>query len=700
MLKHKFFFIFLIFAVNINTYADGNTFYVSPSGSDSNSGSYQEPFSTINESIKRISHLRSMNKMRGNVKLVLQEGKYHLLQPILITNNEWNGKDTLIIEGEENAIITGGVELRNKSKISDELWSINLSDLSFANAKNIQQLYVNGKRTTRARTPNLGEILFRTVGAKQYPNENSNYVTHHVRLSERQFEVLLNAKKDLNNIMVSFNHKWVNTQGYIKGLNTNSKTFTFTSPYIDPIINLEHSSQFYFENSIEFLDVPGEWILNSDNTLSYFPHNQEVFSNTIFEIPILSSLLNIKGNSEESVENIIFRNIVFQQTKYTTPMSGRTSPQAGNYNGASINVNFAQNIVFDNCEIMNIGDYGIWFKEGCKNNVVENCYIHDLGSGGIKIGDFNIPKNTNKTSHIIVNNNIIHSGGYEIPTGVGILIMHSGDNVISYNDIADFRNSGISVGWIWGYKESLATNNTIIYNHVHHLGWGELSDFGGIYTLGPSNLTEIKNNVIHDIYSYDFRGWGIYLDEGSSNILIENNLVYNCKSAGFHQHYGRDNVVKNNIFANQLNSQLEVTRVETHNSFNFTNNIVYYETGKLSDRPEWQNARFKSDSNLYWDGRINSSLFYNQSLSAWIKKTGKDKNSVIADPLFVDVRNNNYNFRDNKNINKINFIPFDYTKSGVNEKNKWFNNSQLDVDLIDLYESNINQRKLDEANKK
>jgi parallel beta-helix repeat protein len=242
-----------------------------------------------------------------------------------------------------------------------------------------------------------------------------------------------------------------------------------------------------------------------------------------------------------------------------------------------------------------------------------------------------------RTAGNAVTDNHIYDGGKIWPSAIGILLRHAADNLIAHNHIHDLYYTGISVGWVWGYHPSAATGNRIEANHIHHIGRGLLSDMGGIYTLGPSPGTVLAGNVIHDVESYGYGGWGIYTDEGSTAILIENNIVYRTKTGGFHQHYGKENVVRNNVFAFSRTDQIQRSRAEPHLSFTFERNIVYWTEGTLLGKT-WKDDQFRMDFNCYWNAAGQPVTFAGLSLEEWRTRDHDVHSRRPARPVAVTLR--------------------------------------------------------------
>jgi hypothetical protein len=209
---------------------------------------------------------------------------------------------------------------------------------------------------------------------------------------------------------------------------------------------------------------------------------------------------------------------------------------------------------------------------------------------------------------------------------------------------------------------------------------------GGVYTLGASEGTTVSNNVVHDVYSFDYGGWGLYTDEGSYGITMENNLVYACKNSGFHQHYGKENIITNNIFALNIRAQLQATRIEEHRSLSFTNNIVYFNKGKLLSG-NWNKFNLLTDYNCYWDTRTRD-IEFGSSFKDW-KKAGKDIHSLIADPLFVNPESFDFHFKSLTVARKIKFSPFDYSKAGVYGSEVWKKLAEIDPEISERFDERV-----------
>ena len=192
---------------------------------------------------------------------------------------------------------------------------------------------------------------------------------------------------------------------------------------------------------------------------------------------------------------------------------------------------------------------------------------------------------------------------------------------------------------------------------------------GGFYTLGVSPGTRIANNVFHDVYSYSYGGWGMYTDEGSSHITMENNVVYNTKTGGFHQHYGRENVIRNNVLAFSKAGQVIRSREEEHVSFTFERNIVLVDNA-LPLGGRWTNGNFKLDSNLYWNTTDEEMDFSEWSFEDW-QDEGHDAHSLVADPLFVDVKRYDFRVKPGSPAFKLGFKDIDTSEVGLYGEAEW-----------------------------
>ena len=668
--------------------AGANDIWVSPRGNDyTGDGTTVKPFRTVNRALE-------VPFQKDTLFINVAPGTYYLDTPITL-NRKLGGPVVVRGHGKTKPVLSGGLVVGGWQSVGNGRYRCRIPEAYCG--LDFSQFYVNGKRAVPARTPDSGFLIIE--GSKETgvaPDARGRYTLSitGVDLPEGSLEGINRSK----GMMARFYHKWDNSEYMVRHIDRDSSRIYISGTGAKPWNPIKKNSRCYLYGSLQFCNAPGEWYYNkAEGQLYYCPRPGEDLTNSLCVVPLLNRWIVITGTPNNRLGNITFRNLSFQYCSDVKPNGGEYEPeQAAMSSPAAAVFDFSDNIAFEDCEMLHTGSYALWFKYRCENCAVKRCYFSDLGAGAVKLGIVRVSKPEEPvTSHIVIDNNIITDGGYDYPCAVGICLINAADNTISHNEISNLRYTGISLGIVRSYSYSPSVRNIVEYNHIHHIGWAELSDMGAIYNLGPSKGTRISNNVIHDVVSFGYGGWGIYTDQSSSDIEIRDNLTYRCKCGGFVQHYGRNNRVENNIFAYAPLYQAQFSKKEDHVSFSFAHNIILQDRG-MTLKGVWHEAKIDFGPNLYWAEEGSKLNFSDKSdFATWQKN--HEPESIEADPLFVDPHNLDFHFSSTANIDRIGFKPFDYTKAGVYGSDEWKDKAKLSQEVIDAFEKAIQKRKYSEA---
>jgi hypothetical protein len=518
-------------------------------------------------------------------------------------------------------------------------------------------VWLGDRRAVRARHPNQGFFLLQ--GNTQSKREAGGFRQEaRLRPEDLTWATSL-APEEIEAVRVTVLHKWDFTRRHLRGARPAEGLIISEGKELPHWNPWAAKCRVWFEDAAAFLDAEGEWRIEGEELHVVWPAGLP--PDTPVYAPSVPTWLEIAGEPAAPVRAVTVRGLTFAwagaaalphdpfQSSVDTP--------------AALRVRHAAQVRLEDLEILHTGGHGVRLEEGTQEVQVTGCRLEDLGAGGIYIGLTSGPASpTHPCGGHRVEDNRITRGGRHFASGCGLLIGHSADNRIAHNLISDFYYTGISVGWVWGYADSVAKRNHIVGNRVSHIGQGLLSDMGGIYTLGRSEGTVVERNRFEHIRADHYGGWGLYTDEGSTGIVFRENLVVDADTGGFHQHYGRENVITNNVFISSQRYQLQFTRPEPHLSFTFAGNLLYWTGGELLHGGAWKEGRMILASNLYW--RVGGGVrFRDQDLAGW-QASGRDAGSIVADPLFVDAGAGNFDLRPDSPALALGFRPWDWRATG------------------------------------
>lgn len=641
------------------------TFFVSTDGDDAWSGKSEAPnaegtdgpFATITRARDAIREMKEKDGLSEPVTVMVRGGTYFLDDTIVFGPEDSGTEDcpiTYMTYPGEKSVISGGRKITVPWKTyKDEIMVCSIPEVK-EGEWNFRQLFVNGKRQTRARIP-YDDYYFTEEAVD---DTAFNY-------KEGDFK----RWRNLDDVEVVVFHSWNESRLLVSELDEEERIVRFLDPNAKHTIGWGGAggpNRYYMENVFEGLKHPGDWYLDKDSAELYYWPADDIQENLEIIAPVLNELIRFEGKG--NIEYINIRGFTFSDTDWTLPELGY--PDCGDVGDivhpSAITFENARQCNFeDNC-IRNVGTYALELT-GYGNKIIGN-EIFSTGSGGI------ISRNYDEERNVISYNHIHHCGEV-YPSAVGINI-DDGGGVVSHNLIHDISHSGIYTRhWATESQPQERDNQEqgliIEYNEIYDV-MQKINDGGGLF-VRDSNII-IRNNLIHDVFSYADRcpGWGIYLGCETRDTIVENNIVYRAREVIHVWHYDRNVTMENNIFIGGELSQINYQNPKrlSHENIKLLRNIICYSKDdallfKLSGERSFP---LESDYNLFFHSRgkdiVNIGAPGVNSFEEW-QKHGFDTHSVIADPLFVDAENDDYSLKPESPAFKLGFKPIDMSEVGL-----------------------------------
>jgi parallel beta-helix repeat protein len=650
--------------------------------------------------------LQNLEEKVDNLEIYFPSGEYSFDKPLLIDKQLAN---TIKITGD-NATINGATRLKGfkeETVNGINMWTLEIPEVK-SGEWDFRELFVNSNRANRTRLPKNGHYWIEDVKEiDRTKNFWLDFCKNHTSFNFKQGDFL--GFINPTDVEVVIEHFWVDERMSVKNIDTQNRLVEFSNKTFLILMDEKDDcfAKYFIENTFEGLSEEGEFYLDkSKGKLFYIPRADESINTAEVYAPKTSQFIKVIGESKNSnyIENIEISNLKFKFSNwyhpnptsfdnfndYENPVLDKdfipygAAAQAEIHVPGTIYFEGVKNSKITNCEISHFGFYAIELYQGCSNVEILDNRIFDGGAGGVKISGNNDSQLEQYHTHSNkISNNEIFDLGKIFKAGIGVFLGHSYKNKIINNHIHDLFYTGISSGWVWGFNPSVSNRNLIKGNYIHDIGKGELSDMGGIYILGMQPGTIISENCIHSVAGHKYGGHGIYLDEGSSFVVVENNLVYDTTSPTFFLHYGRENIVRNNIFIgssrdccymigkyqanqeyNEIQSECKMSVILYNNIFisNFLSHFV--NSNEHINTPIYQcfcNAYFSNLTDFATIIDIDEKLSFND----W-QQLGFDIGSILSKDQ-VEIVGKTYKLDKNSPAYKVGFKDFDVSLAGQKE---------------------------------
>lgn len=689
-------------------------YYISPQGSDAWSGTLAEanpertdgPFATLGRARDAVRGLKATKT--SDLVVEIRGGVYPLTETIVFDLEDSAVGDasiTYMAYPGETPIFTSGREIEGWKKAPS-----NIPGLPEAARSHVMVTEISGTFRT----------LYDTEG--RLPRAQSTGFVPRKGGSRNQLRFPEGALRKWPNledieILVRPHHAWIMNILPLKSVDEKSRTATTTidATYaMNELHFLKGTESCWVENTLEGLDEPGEWVLNSkEGKLYLWPRSDlRVVAPTLTEFIRVEGKIDKRFAEDTPVRQLRFHGLTFMHGERYLLDSADAGLQHDwdmlDKENALVRFRGTENCAVEKCHFLHSGSGAIRVDLHGMNNTISGNHIEHMGGAGILLCGYGPGTKDVNRKNLVFNNHIHHVGEiyWHSP---GIMLWQSGENRVANNLIHHtpytgvilsgcmtefFKKKGRELGrtirrheihslpgklTIDDVRPYLHTHDNLIeYNEIHH-AMEKMGDGNAIYIRGAGAGNVIRRNYIHHLVAPIIMQCAVRTDGGQMDTLFAENLIYKCTSQGMMLKLNTrcENNIVADIIAPPRGYYLSLREgpmtgatikrnilYSTHNETEFIN-VLPVKGGQGEDRRGRMVARIEDleiDHNIYFCSAkpelAEETLAHNRS-------KGADAHSRAVDPMFVDPENGDFRFKSSSPALKMGIIPIDFSKIGL-----------------------------------
>ena len=492
---------FLIIQISCSESSKSKTvdLYVSPDGNDDNPGTLDLPLASMEGARNQVRQIKATNK--GDIIVWFQGGEYYLKETVVFgLEDSGEGESSISYQAipGETPVFSSTVGIGNwilpdtpitslPEAAQGKVWVTDLPQINDTNWR-FYTLYDDKGRLPRARSRGF----IPTTYSSDLQGSGSDKSTLHFPSGT------LKSWPNLEDVEVFIrpHHAWVLNILPLESVDEEAKIAKTTLPAtysMEELHFLKGLESCWFENALEALDEPGEWVLNtSEGKLWLWPRTE--MAPRGIRAPGLREYIRIEGQIDKTgpmdkpVRNLSFYGLTFKHGErdlWTEEDKGLQHDwDMYDKANAMIRLRGAENCTIENCHFTQAGGSAIRIDLYGQDMRIANNHIEHIGGCGILLCGYG-PGSKDVNKHNLVYNNHIHHIGEIYWHAPAIFLWQSSENRVANNLIHNTPYSAIIISGLMDRFKSrveqanspgserispglLAHDNLIEYNEIHH----------------------------------------------------------------------------------------------------------------------------------------------------------------------------------------------------------------------------------------